>query len=69
MSGLSTTQNIPRPTAHPPGGTAVTPKGNIATRHWRGDHTRVWTKLPKHPKAAEEFHPQPQDDVGNHTYK
>ena len=65
MMGLSTTQNIPRPTGNPPGGTAVTPEGNIATQHWRGDHTRVRTKRPSHPKAAEEFHPQPQDDVSN----
>jgi hypothetical protein len=69
MTGLSTTQNIPRPTAHPPGGIAVTLEGNIATRHWRGDQTCVWTKHPSDPKTAEEFHPRPQDDVSNHTYK
>jgi hypothetical protein len=67
MTRLSTTQIISRPTAHPPGGTAVTPEGDIATRHWRGDHTHVRTKRPSHPKTAEEFHPQPQDDVSNHT--
>ena len=67
MTRISTTQNISRPTAYPPGRTAATPDGDIATRHWTGDRTRVRTKRPSHPKTAEEFHPQPQDDVSNHT--